>query len=268
MFKNDTTVVFLYNGDVDSVGVIGDMTNWTYAKQMTRIDGTNLFYLEDTYEKDARLEYWLQFGKDDFPSTDPLNPYKVLNGFGEIAELAMPKYDRHEYFKNYIHGEKGVFSNIIEHTHTSDILGYDHSVHVYLPQNYSRDKKYPVIYFQDGIDYIEFAVAPHILNEMIKNGLIEEVIAVFITPPNRHKPEVPNRMTEYGLNDDYVKFFTEELVPFIDSIYSTNQAPDKRLVIGDSYGGLISGYISFSLVLMCLSMHTVSQVTSLVSKIS
>jgi len=52
-------------------------------------------------------------------------------------------------------------------------------------------------------------------------------------------------MTEYGLSDDYVQFFVNELVPFIDSKYSTQQNPDGRLVVGDSFGGLISAYISF-----------------------
>src|SRR5690606_4942596 len=72
------------------------------------------------------------------------------------------------------------------------------------------------------------------------------LIAVFVTPPNLHKPKIPNRMTEYGMNDNYVKFFTEELIQFIEQKFSINSLPEKRLVVGDSYGGLISTYIAFS----------------------
>ena len=71
------------------------------------------------------------------------------------------------------------------------------------------------------------------------------VIAVFVTPPNRHVPAEPNRMTEYGMNDDYVEFFSHELVPFIDANFRTKKAPESRMIVGDSYGGLISTYIAF-----------------------
>jgi enterochelin esterase-like enzyme len=90
------------------------------------------------------------------------------------------------------------------------------------------------------------AIVPHILTELIRQGRIEPVIAVFVTPPNLHQPKVPNRMTEYGMNDDYVKFFTTELVPFVDSISAAGKESPDRLVAGDSYGGLISLYIAFS----------------------
>jgi len=48
------------------------------------------------------------------------------------------------------------------------------------------------------------------------------------------------------LNDEYVKFFVSELVPFIDRKLRTVDDADARLVVGDSYGGLISLYIGFS----------------------
>jgi len=53
-------------------------------------------------------------------------------------------------------------------------------------------------------------------------------------------------LTEYGLNDKYVNFFADELVPFIHENYSTINDPKARLVAGDSFGGLISAYIPFA----------------------
>ena len=103
-----------------------------------------------------------------------------------------------------------------------------------------------MIYLQDGYDYVEFAATPYVLNRLIEENKIEPLIAVFVTPPNRFEPKFPNRMTEYGMNDDYVKFFVHELVSFIDKNYSTKNSKDARLVAGASYGGLISFYIGFS----------------------
>ncbi len=246
LFIDDTTLFFFYKGETDSIGIIGDMTDWTTITQFKKAGKSNLFYLKQNYEATARLEYWLMFKKDGFPITDPLNKYKILNGFGEISEIAMPRYQRHNYFEEYQYGKKGSYEKIIAHSLESKYFDYSHNVHVYLPENYDKSKKYNTLYFQDGADYIEFALVPVILKKMVEEGKIDPVIAVFVTPPNRHQPKFPNRMTEYGLNDNYVKFFTEELVEFIDKNYSTNTDKESRLVIGDSYGGLISTYIAFS----------------------
>jgi len=246
IFENDTTVVLLYQGDKDTVGVLGDMGNWAESIEFNRIENTNVFYLRANFQNNARLEYWLSYGKKDWPSTDKLNPYIVLNGFGPISELAMPKYERHPVFDDYLNGQKGSYLNIETHELPAGVLPYSKTVHVYLPAEYKTStNNYPCVFVQDGEDYIEFAQASVVLDKLISTEQIEPMIGVFIAPPNRHKPEMPNRMTEYGLNDDYVNFMADELVPFIDSTYRTEIDPSARMVVGDSFGGLISAYVPF-----------------------
>lgn len=245
IFENDSTVVLLYQGNDRDIVLNGDMTYWADFIPMENIPGTDLYYKRLVLEPDARLEYGLSITKDGFPFPDPLNPYKVLNGFGPFSELAMPKYERHPLFEPFIYGKKSDLKRVIKHNHKSEILGYSHDIFVYLPPDYSTDQAYPALYLQDGQDYIEFAHVPTVLDGLINTGKIQPIIAVFVQPPNRFKPEMPNRTTEYGLNDDYVRFFCDELVPFIDKSYATIQLPDKRLVAGDSYGGLISVAIGF-----------------------
>lgn len=246
LFENDTTYILLYKGDQDSAGVLGDMTNWVETLWMTKIEGTDLFYYKGNAEPDARLEYWLMFNNNPYPAIDSFNEYKVLNGLGELSELAMPQYKRHPYFDSYIHGEKGSAESLVVHEIDSEFLGYSHTIHVYLPPGYNSEEKYPVFYLQDGIDYVEFAQVPVTLNNLINENKIKPLITVFVTPPNRLKPDFPNRMSEYGLNKNYVKFFADELVSFIDKNYSTITEPEHRLVAGDSFGGLISAYIPFA----------------------
>lgn len=246
LFENDSTYVLLYEGKEDSVGVLGDMSNWKDLLPMKKLEGTNILFLKGNAEPEARFEYWLMFEKNGFPLLDSLNPFKGLSGFGQVSDLAMPGYKRHPYFNKYIYGEKGSAEGLKIHNIGSKFLGYEHTIHVYLPAGYNSKKSYPSLYFQDGIDYVEFAQVPEILDNLIKDGKIKPVVAVFVTPPNRLKAGMPNRMTEYGMNDNYVRFFTEELVPFIDSNYSTAKDARMRLVTGDSFGGLISAYIPFS----------------------
>ncbi len=246
IYENDTTVVLLYQSNADSAFVLGDMGHWQEHLPMTRIVDTDLFFFRGHYSQSARLEYLIVTEKGGMGSIDPLNSHKVLNGFGPMSELAMPGYERHPYFEAYQFGKKGDTSLVESLTIPEGILPYAHQLYVYLPPDYQQtDRAYPVVYFQDGLDYLEFAVAPHVIGQLIKDQKIEPLIAVFVTPPNRFQAEAPNRMTEYGLNDDYVQFFADELVPFIDKKYRTRSNPRNRLVVGDSFGGLISAYIPF-----------------------
>jgi enterochelin esterase-like enzyme len=48
------------------------------------------------------------------------------------------------------------------------------------------------------------------------------------------------------MNDDYVKFFCDELVNFIDQNFPTTRSAESRYIIGDSFAGLISFYIAVS----------------------
>ncbi|HNW58994.1 MAG TPA: alpha/beta hydrolase-fold protein [bacterium] len=244
-FPSDTAYVLVYRGAKDSVGVLGDMNNWTQAAWMTHVAGTDLFYHRGTAPAGARLEYWFVFGKNSLWSVDPLNPAKSLNGFGELSELAMPRYEQHPFFAEYRSGRKGSAAGLKVHEMDSAVLGYPHAIHVYLPPGYATTQRYPALYLQDGIDYVEFAQVPQMLDQLIRSRRIRPLIAVFVTPPNRFQPGMPNRMTEYGLNDTYVRFFADELVPFIGRTYAALDDPRARLVAGDSFGGLISAYIPF-----------------------
>jgi len=130
IFPDDTTWVLIYKGEKDSVGVLGDMNNWTQPDWMTRVEGTDLFYLRGTAPAGARLEYWFLFGANSLWAVDPLNPAKALNGFGELSELTMPGYEQHPYFAEYRSGRKGGADKLQVHEIGSEALGYSHTIHV------------------------------------------------------------------------------------------------------------------------------------------
>jgi len=246
ILENDTTAVLLYRHSNGSVSVLSDLTDMAEAVPMEQISGTDLHYTRLHARTDARIEYFFISEEHQIPFTDPLNPYRINYTVWTASELAMPAYKREPIFDPLLNGQPGGFERVIGHTLEGNIMGYSHLIHVYLPEGYNEsDKQYPVLYFQDGSDYIESAYVPYVLDALIGQKRIEPLIAVFVTPPNRHQPNVPNRMTEYGMNNDYVSFFTDELVPYIDGNYRTMEEPEHRIVIGDSFGGLISLYIAF-----------------------
>ncbi|MDX1418443.1 MAG: alpha/beta hydrolase-fold protein [Rubricoccaceae bacterium] len=254
LVENDTTAVFLYRGEASTVGVLGDPGQWAEALALARLDGTDLWHRSVTLEADARIEYVLMvdataqgFGAELEGLPDPRNPHRVESGFGPFSELAMPGYAYPEVFAPVRDGTPGSFEALDLHTLDAGVLPYPHDLLVYTPPGYDADptRRYPAVYFHDGRDYVAFAHAPRVLDWLIERGAMAPVVAVFIDPPNRHQPAAPNRATEYGLNDDYVAFVADEAVPYVDAIYRTQPAPEHRLTVGDSYGGLIATYLPF-----------------------
>ena len=245
LIENDSTAVFIYHGPAKNVRLSGDMTHWGDAIELSNIPGTDVHYYRGVYPADARLEYVLILD-DGPPIPDPLCPNKVLSGLGALSELAMPRYQYDPVFQPIRDGTVGNDDRLEQHLMPAGHMGYQTEIHVYTPPGYEMyDNNLPTIYLQDGRDYIEYAYTPTVLDQLITAGAIEPVIAVFISPPNRHQPDMPNRMTEYGLNPDYARFMAEELVPYVEQRYNSRSHPSARLVAGPSFGGLVSVYVPF-----------------------
>ncbi|OHX68576.1 hypothetical protein NH26_14145 [Flammeovirga pacifica] len=145
----------------------------------------------------------------------------------------------------------------------------DRLVDVYLPEGYSADKKYAVLYMHDGLMLFdstitwnkqEWQVDEHITKLLGEND-IKDVIVVAV--PNNgkyrsseylpqksietldeklYKKVLKYRMEGKALSDNYLKFLTKELKPYIDNKYPTKPERENTFVMGSSMGGLISLY--------------------------
>jgi enterochelin esterase family protein len=122
-------------------------------------------------------------------------------------------------------------------------LGYDVQYQVYTPAGYETLQDLPVVYATDGQDYAhpDMGALPAVLDNLIVGGVIRPVMAVFIdmrdplTGGNR-------RETLLVANDRFQQFLVDELVPAIDQAYRTQAAPDGRVILGTSLGGLHAAY--------------------------
>ena len=117
---------------------------------------------------------------------------------------------------------------------------------VWLPPGYETEveKRYPVLYMQDGQNIIDPATSTFGVDwqldenadTLIRQGLIDPVIIVGIY-------NTRFRSSEYGINDTsvaYKNFVVNELKPFIDSNYRTKQEGEFNAVAGSSLGALIA----------------------------
>ena len=231
--ENDTLVHFVYNSAARSAAIEGDATGYT-NKTMTHITGCNFWYITETYEADARLDYKFVINSSDF-ILDPKNPNICTGGYGPNSELRMP---------SYISPPEASVYSIIPHgtlkdtTCFSSFLGNSRHVRIYLPPGYpSGSSEYPVILFHDGLEFITMCNADNILDYLISKQLMVPVIAVFVPPVDREPEFIGKKM------DKYTDFITLELMPAIDAKYKTSKNPSKRAMAGISNGGNISLYI-------------------------
>ncbi|MDP3830835.1 MAG: hypothetical protein Q8Q47_06170, partial [Ignavibacteriaceae bacterium] len=87
----DSWAVFLYKGNVNSVSIAGDFTNWTANLSLSKLPNSNFFYYKKIFENNARLDYKLVLNGSTW-ILDPYNPNRVSGGYGPNSELAMPDY--------------------------------------------------------------------------------------------------------------------------------------------------------------------------------
>jgi len=239
---NAYEAIFVYKGKGAKVELMGDMTDWqVFAISLTKVEGTNLFYLKRHYEEDARLDY--KFLVDSTEGIlDPLNPKTCEGGFGANSELRMPGYPEHlevNYHEDIAHGE--IIEKVIECEAIKDgkkIIA-ERQVKIYLPPDYDETKKYRVLYFKDGSDYTRFGKTKNILDYMIAKGEIEPVLAVFVDPIDRENDYI------LAKKDVYVNFFVNQLIPWIEENYSARDDAEGRVLIGPSNGGVIITYIVY-----------------------
>jgi len=234
------TAIFVAEGDgTHAPRVVGDFTDGgEYGEPltdgvMTRIDGTDWYYLELRLARDARIQYLIALGEERGP--DPRNPRHVTSFGVEMSELRMPAYRP----PPEVRPDASIPSGRVEtHEFTSRVLGDTRTVHVYLPAGYlTTTGRYPVAYFGDGTNYLEQARLPLVLDRAIVDTKVRPLIAVLVDPANRRE--------EYRGNPDYRRFVVEELVPFIDGAYRTIDAPEARVVVGSSRGALAAVDLAF-----------------------
>lgn len=234
MTESDTLVTFVYQGNAQTVSLAGDATQWDPTIGLMRVDGTDFWYWQTTYEANARLDYKIVVNETDW-ILDPLNPFTCTGGFGPNSELRMPEYTIPVEIADNPSITRGV---LLDTVFWSAYLGNSRTVEIYLPPGYNDSQKsYPVILFHDGADYISLGNIRNILDYLIAHKQIVPLIGVFIPPVDR--------TDEYAgfKKEAYRKFIINELMPYIDTKYRLDPQPSQRALFGVSNGGNIAIYI-------------------------
>jgi enterochelin esterase-like enzyme len=148
-------------------------------------------------------------------------------------------------------------------------------VEIWLPNGYSANKKYAVLYMHDGQMLFDAATTwnkqawevDETASKLQADQQTRDFIVVGINNTNKRHPEyfpqkpyesltdtqkqlVTQALKEKGrisdefvpVSDAYLQFLITELKPYIDSHYAVDSSPAATCIAGSSMGGLISLY--------------------------
>ena len=119
---------------------------------------------------------------------------------------------------------------------SSEQLGYDLQYRVYIPENAASASDLPVLFVTDGPGYIRQGRMPALLDKLIGSGKIKPVVAVFVDARDPDDLKSNRRTYQFLCNSDYLKFYEEELIPFIEQSWPVGRTRDHRGILGLSFG--------------------------------
>jgi predicted alpha/beta superfamily hydrolase len=162
----------------------------------------------------------------------------------------------------------------IEHFASKNIEAKN--IDVWLPDNYSTNEHYAVLYMHDGQALYDATTTwnkqawevDEVASKLISENKTQKfiVVGIYNNPTKRHAEYFPQKpyesLTQYQrdtinqqlqksgrakedfkpFSDNYLKFIVTELKPYIDTTFSTKTDAAHTFIAGSSMGGLISMY--------------------------
>lgn len=137
------------------------------------------------------------------------------------------------------------YGGLSKKTYYSTTCEKDRNVNILLPDGYTTDKKYPVMYVLHGIFGTEDSMTDSGTNiitpigNMIADGTAKEMIVVF---PYMYASKTQDVCTAIDVEnsaayDNFVNDLVDDLMPFIEENYSIATGRENTAVAGFSMGG-------------------------------
>lgn len=237
IIEGNTIAHIVYRGPGEELILGGDLFTAFGNAQMNRVEGTDFFYASVELQPDARITYYLERDTEGRMS-DPLNPREVSSPLiygAKASELSMPAWKAPHHLEEFAGEERGRLETV---TFFSSEGAEPREATVYLPRGYDQSlERYPVLYVHYGNHALETGKMANSLDHLI-GTTIDPIIGVFVAPANGY---------EYARSqkEEYARLVVEELVPFIDRTYRTQQSAESRAIVGGDEGGFGAFFVTF-----------------------
>lgn len=220
---------FLFRGDADEVQLVHRTVGLAERLPMARVDGTDLWSVVVELPAGSRFEYQLEaaYGEHRERSNDPLNHRLAHSPMGSTSVCYARGYQIPEWTQPNPEARPGELIDIVV---PSRALRRDCDVQVYLPARFRRTGRYPLLVVHDGGDYLHYAAAKTVLDNLIHRLDVAETIVAFLSPQDR--------LVEYANSAAHARFVSTELVSRLESELPLLAQPASRCLMGSSFGAV------------------------------
>jgi len=222
---------FLFRGEADEVFVVHRIVGLPDHVAMRRLRGTDLWYVVLELPSGSRVEYQLEVvrGGERSRFNDPLNPRLSRSPVGDSSVCYADGYVVPEWTFPDPEARPG---SLVDMVVPSRALRRDARVTLYLPARFRRSARYPLLIVHDGGDYLGYAAAKTVLDNLIHRLDVADLVAAFVYPGDR--------LAEYANSAAHARFLTAELLPRLSAELPLDDRPGGRCLMGSSFGAVAS----------------------------
>jgi enterochelin esterase-like enzyme len=222
---------FLYRGEADEVFVVRRIVGLPDHVAMRRLHGTDLWYVVLELPSGSRVEYQLEVvrGGERARFNDPLNPRLSRSPVGDSSVCYADGYVVPEWTLPDPEARPG---SLVDMVVPSRALRRDARVTLYLPARFRRSARYPLLIVHDGGDYLGYAAAKTVLDNLIHRLDVADLVAAFVYPGDR--------LAEYANSAAHARYLTAELLPRLSAELPLDGRPGGRCLMGSSFGAVAS----------------------------
>jgi enterochelin esterase-like enzyme len=225
----DRHCTFLFRGAADEVHLAQRILGLPPRLSMRRVAMTTLWYIVLTVPEGSRINYQIEVrrGEQVERFNDPLNPKLSHSPFGAISVCFSSGYTTPEWTFANPEAPRG---ELTELGVQSQALQRDCPVILYLPAGIRRSASYPLLVVHDGGDFLQYAAAKVVLDNLIHSGVIAPTVAAFLHPKDR--------LVEYANSAEHARFLSHELLPHLQTEFPLARHRSGRTLLGASFGAV------------------------------
>jgi enterochelin esterase-like enzyme len=222
---------FLFRGEAEEVYLAQRIVGLPSRLPMRRIAGTSLWYVVLKVPKSSRINYQIEVVRPEHVErfNDPLNPKLSHSPFGAISVCFSLGYTDPEWTFPDPNASPGELTDLVV---PSRALERDCQVTLYQPAGFHRSASYPLLVMHDGGDFLQYAAAKAVLDNLIHRGEIPPLVTAFLHPKDR--------LLEYANSANHARFLTSELLPQLETEYPLVHNRSGRILLGASFGAIAS----------------------------
>jgi enterochelin esterase-like enzyme len=222
---------FLFRGEADDVFVVQRILGLPDRILMRRLWGSDLWYLVLELPQGSRVEYQIEVRRGDHHErfNDPLNPKVSHSPMGSSSVCHAAGYVTPDWTQPDPDARPGELTELIVQ---SRALRRDCEVTLYLPARFRRTAAYPLLVIHDGADFLQYASAKTVLDNLIHRLDVAEIVVAFLHPRER--------LVEYANSPAHSRFVTKELVPRLEVELPLAGKRSGRCLLGSSFGAVAS----------------------------